>query len=58
MAADSTINAIDLVKSAMELGLLLVPAGMKVVRFVPPLTVSAAEIDRAVNILDRVLAQL
>lgn len=58
LQADSEINAIDLVKAAMDLGLLLVPAGVKVVRFVPPLTVSAAEIDRAVSIIDRVLATI
>jgi acetylornithine/N-succinyldiaminopimelate aminotransferase len=42
----------------MDAGLLLVPAGVKVVRFVPPLIVSAAEIDRAVSIIDRVLAAM
>ena len=58
LQADSPINAIDIVKAAMEAGLLLVPAGAKVVRFVPPLTVSVAEVDRAVSILDRVLAAI
>jgi acetylornithine/N-succinyldiaminopimelate aminotransferase len=58
LQAESKINAIDIVKAAMEAGLLLVPAGVKVVRFVPPLIVSAAEIDRAVGIVDRVLAAI
>ena len=58
LQADSPINAIDIVKAAMESGLLLVPAGAKVVRFVPPLTVSAAEVDRAVSVVDRVLAAI
>jgi acetylornithine/N-succinyldiaminopimelate aminotransferase len=58
LQADSPLNAIDIVKAAMEAGLLLVPAGAKVVRFVPPLTVSAAEVDRAVSIVDRVLAAI
>jgi acetylornithine/N-succinyldiaminopimelate aminotransferase len=58
LQAESKINAIDIVKAAMEAGLLLVPAGVKVVRFVPPLIVSAAEIDRAVSIIDRVLAAM
>jgi acetylornithine/N-succinyldiaminopimelate aminotransferase len=58
LQADSVINAIDIVKAAMEAGLLLVPAGAKVVRFVPPLTVSAAEVDRAVSIVERVLAAI
>jgi acetylornithine/N-succinyldiaminopimelate aminotransferase len=58
LQADSKVNAIDVVKAAMDAGLLLVPAGIKVVRLVPPLIVSAAEIDRAVGILDRVLAAI
>ncbi len=58
LQAESNVNAIDVVKAAMQLGLLLVPAGIKVVRLVPPLIVNAAEIDRAVNILDRVLAAI
>jgi acetylornithine/N-succinyldiaminopimelate aminotransferase len=58
LQAESDLNAIDVVKAAMEAGLLLVPAGTKVVRFVPPLIVSAAEIDRAVSIIDRVLANI
>ena len=58
LQAESKVNAIDIVKAAMQAGLLLVPAGIKVVRFVPPLIVSAAEIDKAVSILDRVLAGL
>jgi acetylornithine/N-succinyldiaminopimelate aminotransferase len=58
LQAESKINAIDIVKAAMDAGLLLVPAGVKVVRFVPPLIVSAIEIDRAVSIIDRVLAAM
>ena len=58
LQADSSVSAIDVVKAAMQAGLLLVPAGVKVVRFVPPLIVSAAEIDRAVSTIDRVLAAM
>ncbi len=58
LQAESKLTSIEIVKAAMAEGLLLVPAGPKVVRFVPPLIVSAAEIDRAVNILDRVLATI
>lgn len=39
----------DLVAAAMEQGLLLVPAGYNVVRFVPPLIVSKDEIDMALE---------
>ncbi|MFM7428018.1 MAG: aspartate aminotransferase family protein [Elainella sp.] len=44
------------VKAASDAGLLLVPAGPKVVRFVPPLIVSAAEIAQAVQVIDQALA--
>jgi acetylornithine/N-succinyldiaminopimelate aminotransferase len=56
--ADSKMNAADVVKAAMDNGLLLVPAGMKVVRFVPPLIVSAEEIDRALQAMQQVLSSM
>ena len=43
------ISAGDLVGAAMKEGLLLVPAGANVVRFVPPLIVSEEEIDLALS---------
>jgi acetylornithine aminotransferase len=45
----SDITAGDLVAAAMKENLLLVPAGYTVVRFVPPLIVSEAEIDLALE---------
>jgi acetylornithine aminotransferase len=51
------LTSIDLVKSAMEDGLLLAPAGNKVLRFVPPLIVSEAEVDEAINILESAIAK-
>jgi len=48
----------DVVQKCMEQGLLLVPAGTKVVRFVPPLVVSAEEIDQAVQMVRRAIAEL
>jgi acetylornithine aminotransferase len=47
--------AIDVVKAAMEEGLLLVPAGSNVVRFVPPLTIKPRHIREAVKRLERAL---
>jgi len=41
--------AADVVAKLMEAGMLTVPAGVKVVRFVPPLTISEAEIDEALD---------
>lgn len=52
------LTSIDLVKSAMIEGLLLAPAGPKVLRFVPPLIVSEAEVDSAMNILEQVISKL
>jgi acetylornithine aminotransferase len=52
----SNIQARDVVAAGIEHGLLLVPAGVKVVRFVPPLIVSAAEIDQALSIVEQAIA--
>ncbi|HBL11279.1 MAG TPA: aspartate aminotransferase family protein, partial [Cyanobacteria bacterium UBA11162] len=54
--ADIDLTAIDVVKAAMDQGLLLVPAGPKVVRFVPPLIVSAEEVEEAVQVVERAIA--
>jgi acetylornithine/N-succinyldiaminopimelate aminotransferase len=53
-----SISAIDVVKCALDKGLLLVPAGPQVVRFVPPLVVTAEEVDQAMGILRECLAGL
>lgn len=53
---DVELTSIEVVKAAMANGLLFAPAGPKVLRFVPPLVVSAAEIDEAIAILDKTLA--
>ena len=45
-----------LVARALELGLLTVPAGPDVLRLLPPLVVSEAEIERAVSVLEEVLS--
>ena len=58
LSADISLNAVDVVKAAMDQGLLLVPAGTKVIRFVPPLIVSEAEVDRALQILEGVMESL
>ena len=55
---ESDLTAMEVVKAALAQGLLLVPAGSKVVRFVPPLIVRAVEIDQAVQIVTQVMAEL
>ena len=52
------LTSIDLVKAAMAEGLLLAPAGPKVLRFVPPLVVSEAEVDSAMDILAKAISKL
>lgn len=52
------LTASDIVKSAIAAGLLLVPAGPKVVRFVPPLIVSEAEVAQALQILQQAIDSL
>ncbi|MGB7413712.1 MAG: aminotransferase class III-fold pyridoxal phosphate-dependent enzyme, partial [Thermosynechococcaceae cyanobacterium] len=53
-----SLKSIDVVKAAMVEGLLLVPAGPQVVRFVPPLVVSAAEVNQTIDTMNNVLARL
>ena len=55
---DGSISAVDLVKAAMAEGLLLVPAGGQVVRFVPPLVINRRQIEQALQRLDRALNTL
>jgi len=48
----------QVVKVAMEAGLLLVPAGPKVLRFVPPLIVTEDEVNLALQAVENALQQL
>jgi len=58
LKSDIELTSVEVVKAAMEKGLLLVPAGPKVIRFVPPLIVSAQEIDQAAETLEQAIAAL
>ena len=49
------IAAGDVVKQALTAGLLLVPAGKHVVRLVPPLNITAAEIEIALERLEQAI---
>nr|WP_199301732.1 aspartate aminotransferase family protein [Sphaerospermopsis sp. FACHB-1194] len=55
---DSSLTAADVVKAAMDEGLLLVPAGPKVVRFVPPLIVTDTDINQALHTVEKALAKV
>ncbi len=52
---DLTIDGAAIVRRCLEKGLLINCAGEHVLRFVPPLTITRGDVDRAVEILDEVL---
>lgn len=58
LAADVPLTAPEVVKAAINEGVLLVPAGPKVVRFVPPLIVSEAEVNAALQAVEKAIASL
>lgn len=58
LQTEAPLKSIDMVKAAMAEGLLLVPAGPQVVRFVPPLIVTADEVQQALMAIEKVLAQV
>jgi len=55
---ESAPSAPELVQAALAQGLLLVPAGPRVVRFVPPLVIEPRHLRKAVKRLDRALETL
>ncbi|MBE8999997.1 aspartate aminotransferase family protein [Nostoc sp. LEGE 12447] len=58
LRADIQLTAADIVNAAIKEGVLLVPAGPKVVRFVPPLIVTEAEVNTALQAVDKAIATL
>ena len=56
--AETGITAAMITKELMDEGLLVVPAGPQVVRFVPPLIVSESDIIQAMNKLENALIKL
>ena len=58
LKADVELTSPEVVKVAMEAGLLLVPAGPKVLRFVPPLIVTEDDINQALQAVEKALEQL
>ncbi|NET09829.1 MAG: aspartate aminotransferase family protein [Symploca sp. SIO2B6] len=55
---ENHLTSLDIVKAAMANGLLVVPAGPRVVRLVPPLIVTATEIDEAIALMQKTITQL
>ncbi|MDB9528788.1 aspartate aminotransferase family protein [Oscillatoria sp. CS-180] len=58
LSSEAPVKSIDLVKAAMAAGLLVVPAGPNVVRFVPPLVVTAEDVQEALTRLTEAIATL
>jgi acetylornithine aminotransferase len=58
IGAQLTIPGADIVKKALERGLLINVAQECVLRFVPPLIVSKGEIDEMIGILEEILAEV
>lgn len=58
LRSDSSIKSIDIVKAAIAQKLLLVPAGPNVVRFVPPLIITATEINETLQKLTAAVTEL
>jgi acetylornithine/N-succinyldiaminopimelate aminotransferase len=56
LQSEIALTAADVVNAAINEGLLLVPAGPKVIRFVPPLIVTEAEVNTALETLDKAIA--
>jgi acetylornithine aminotransferase len=56
--AQIALTAADVVKAGIDEGLLLVPAGPKVIRFVPPLIVTEKEVEEALQAVDRAMASV
>ena len=58
LTEDCGFVAGDVVGKLLEAGMLTVPAGLRVVRFVPPLTVSDAEVEEALDKVGNAFAAL
>ncbi len=48
----------ELIKHAVDQGLLLINAGTQIIRLIPPLIVSKEDIDHMIEILDKCFTQL
>ncbi|GHU43215.1 acetylornithine aminotransferase [Spirochaetia bacterium] len=54
-ACDLTVDAWPVLEKALDAGLLMLSAGAKTLRFLPPYIITKEEIDKALQILDEIL---
>jgi acetylornithine/succinyldiaminopimelate/putrescine aminotransferase len=55
LAAQLNIESGDIVNECLQRGLLIISAGSKTLRFVPPLMITTGDVDQAISVLDGVL---
>lgn len=55
LAAQLNIESSDIVNECLQRGLLIISAGSKTLRFVPPLIITTGDIDQAMGVLDEVM---
>jgi acetylornithine/N-succinyldiaminopimelate aminotransferase len=55
LAAQLNIESGDIVNECLQRGLLIIPAGSKTLRFVPPLIITTGDVDQAISVLDEVM---
>ncbi|MGD0168954.1 MAG: acetylornithine transaminase [Smithella sp.] len=55
IAAELNIEAGDIINQCIKRGLLIISAGSKTLRFVPPLIITEQDVDFAINVLDEVM---
>ena len=53
-----SVPVADIIKGCQEEGLILISAGSNIIRFVPPLIIGKADIDRMYEIITKVLQKL
>ncbi len=58
LGLEITKEAKPIVLEAMDKGLLLLTAGKRVLRFLPPLTISKEDVDQAMEVLDSIFKEL
>ena len=55
LAAQLNIESGDIVNECLQRGLLIISAGGKTLRFVPPLIITTQDVDQAIKVLDEVM---
>jgi predicted acetylornithine/succinylornithine family transaminase len=55
LAAQLNIESDDIVNECLQRGLLIISAGSKTLRFVPPLIITTQDVDQAIKVLDEVM---